>query len=165
MADEEFSVRVDSDMLNILGKKMRAEADGKQLRKELIAEIRQAVEPGVAAVQGRLRSIPARGSTSSTPALGTALASKVRPQVRLSGRVTGVAIRIPQTPNLRGFTFAAKRLNRSSWRHPVFGHDVWVDQMSPIEGYFDTTLQADKDKYRAAVLNVVDKMARRLASR
>lgn len=165
MGNEEFSVRVDSDMLNILGKKMRTESDGKQLRKELLADIKSAVAPGVSAVQGKLRSIPSGSASTGSPALGSYLASRVRPQVRLSGRTTGVAIRIGQTPNLRGFTFAARRLNRASWRHPVFGHDVWVDQESPIEGYFDTTLAAEKDKYRAAVINVAEKMASRLARR
>jgi len=165
MADEEVSIRVDSDMLSILGKKMRAEADGKQLRKDLIADIRQAVAPGVSAVQDRLRSIPSAGTASSGPALGSYLAARVKPQVRLSGRSTGVAIRVGQTPNLRGFTFAAKRLNRAGWKHPVFGHDVWVHQDSPIQGYFDDTLAADHDKYRAAVLAAVNKMARRIAIR
>jgi hypothetical protein len=42
--------------------------------------------------------------------------------VRLSGRSTGVKVRIGQTPNLRGFKMAARRLNRKSWRHKVFGN-------------------------------------------
>jgi hypothetical protein len=109
--------------------------------------------------------MPSGSAASGSPALGSYLASRVKAQVRLSGRSTGVAIRIGQTPNLRGFTFAAKRLNRASWRHPVFGHDVYVDQDSPIEGYFDNTLEADKDHYRSAVLAVVEKMASRLARR
>ncbi len=174
MAEGEFGVRVDSDMLSILGKKMRAESDGKQLRKELITGIKSAVAPGVSAVQGKLRSIPSSG-TGGSPPLGSYLASRVKTQVRLSGRMTGVAVRIGQTPNLRGFRFAAKRLNRASWRHPVFareGHtesagrsSAWVEQESPIQGYFDNTLDADKDHYRSAVLKVVEKMASRLARR
>lgn len=154
-----------TEALKTLGRSLRSEADGKQLRKDLIADLRTAVTPGVSAVQGQLRAIPHTSTTQSSPALGTYLAARVRTQVRLSGKRAGVAIRIPQTPALRGFRNAARRLNRDGWRHKVFGHDVWVEQTSPIRGYFDKTLSRDKPKYRAAVEAAIEKMVRRVASR
>jgi hypothetical protein len=165
MAAVSARVSVEGDMLNRLGKRMRAEANGATLRKELIADLRAAVQPGVAAVQGQLRGLPSSSVATAKPPLGTYLASRVRPQVRLSGRSTGVAIRIGQTPKLRGFNLAARRLNRKNWRHPVFGHtDRWVQQDSPIEGYFDRSLGADRAKYRAAVLAACRRMAERLTT-
>lgn len=165
MAESE-SVRIEgADALRALSKAMRAEEDGKQLRKDLIKDLRTAVAPGVSAVQGQLRSIPHTSAATSSPALGSYLASRVRTQVRLAGKAAGVRIRIQQTPALRGFRFAAKRLNRDGWRHKVFGRDVWVEQTSPIRGYFDKTLSRDKAKYRAAVLRVMEDMARRVTAR
>lgn len=160
-----FELTIDQRALQAVRAALMAEADGKQLRKELVAELKDAVQPAVSAVQGKLQSIPHASAAASNPPLGSYLAARVKPQVKLSGRQTGVAIRIQQTPKLRGFAMAARRLNRSSWRHKVFGKDVWVEQTSPIPGYFDETLQAGKEKYRQAVLDALEKAARRIAER
>lgn len=160
-----IELTVDQQALQRLQRAVRAEADGKVLRKELVGELKSAVAPGVSKVQGRLRSVPRTG-TPSSPALGAYVASRVKPQIRLSGRSTGVAVRIPQTPNLRGFKMAGRRLNRKSWRHKVFGRpEVWVVQESPIPGYFDDTLNEGKAQYRAAVVRALEMMARRVAER
>jgi hypothetical protein len=158
-----FEVRIEDRGIAALGRALRAEANGAQLRKELIVELRQAVGPGVSAVRSKLRAIPSQ--TVSSPPLGSYLASRTKPQVRLSGRSAGVAIRIPQTPNLRGFKLAAKRLNRTHWRHRVFGRDVWVTQDSPIPGFFDDTLAEGKQEYLAAVLRACRKFSLRLGRR
>lgn len=164
--DEGLRVAVACDALPVLAKAMRAEADGKQLRKELIAEMRTALAPGVSAVQSKLRAIPRSATDTASPALGIYLASRVRTQVRLSGKSAGVKIRIPQTPQLRGFRFAARRLNRDAWRHPVFGNrENWVEQQSPIQGFFDDTLRPDRAKMRGAVIHAMNKMAFRIAHR
>lgn len=159
-----FELTTDQRAMQLVAKALGAEADGKQLRKDLISELRQAVAPGVSAVQGKLRAIPSKG-VSSTPALGSYLASRVKTQVRLSGRSTGVRVRIGKTDKLRGFTYAARRLNRKTWRHKVFGRDVWVEQRSPITGYFDETLSAGKRSYQAAIRAALERQARRIAAR
>lgn len=161
----QIELSVDQQAIQRVSKAVRAEADGKTLRKELVAELKSAVEPGVSAVQGKLRAMPHRSAASPKPALGTYLASRVKPQVRLSGRSTGVAVRIPQTPSIRGFKLAARRLNRTNWRHRVFGHDVWVTQTSPIPGFFDDTLAEGRSRYRAAVVHALEAMARRIRAR
>lgn len=160
--DAPLEVKVDAADLVRIGRAMRAEADGKLLRRDLVAEIRTAVAPGVSAVQGKLRSMQHNSATLSSPALGSYLASKVKTQVRLAGRSAGVAVRIPKTPELRGFANAAKRLNKQSWRHKVYGR-AWVAQQSQIPGYFDETLEKGKPEYRAAVLEAILRMKRRLA--
>lgn len=165
MAHGDLEVSVDDQAIKDLMRVVRREADGKQLRKDLIAELKTAVEPGVTAVQGKLRSIPHRSATASKPALGTYLASRVKPQVRLSGRSPGVSVRIGQTPNIRGFKLAAKRLNRKHWRHRVYGGDVWVDQKSPIPGYFDDTLAEGRSRYRVGVVAALKSLADRLTAR
>jgi hypothetical protein len=153
---------VDARQLKVLARRIKLEEASKQLRKDLVVDIRAAVAPGVSAVQGKLRAIPHQSATRPSPGLGTYLASRTKAQVKLVGWSAGVRVRIPQTPQLRGFKMAARRLNRTHWRHKVFGREVWVEQQSPIPGFFDDTLLADKAKYTAAVHAAVHKMARRL---
>lgn len=161
-----LNLTVDQQALQAVAKRMRAEEDGKALRKELMGNLKDAVGPGVSKVQGKLRGMPHTSATRSSPPLGSYLASRVKPSVRLSGRSTGVAVRVGQTPALRGFKMAARRLNRKSWRHPRWGDKrFWVTQQSPIPGYFDDTLAEGRPQYRAAVVAALESMARRLAGR
>lgn len=165
MANQPFELSVDQRAIQTVSKAMRAEVDGKQLRKDLMVELKQAVQPGVSAVQAQLRGIPSKGAIASSPALGSYVAQRVKPQVRIAGRTTGVQVRIPKTDKLRGFTYAARRLNRTHWRHKVFGRDVWVEQRSPIAGFFDRTLSDRRAEYRKAVVDALERMARRIAER
>jgi hypothetical protein len=165
VAKGDLDVKIDDHGMRELASALRKEADGKQLRKDLVGKLKDAVAPGVAAVQGKLRSMPHRSATHSSPALGTYVASKVKAQVKLAGKAPGVAVRIPMTPQIRGFKMAARRLNRTHWRHKVYGRDVYVTQVSPIPGYMDDTLARDRAKYRAAVVAAMDDMRKRLARR
>lgn len=155
-----IEVSIDQSKLIGLSKALKAEANSALLRKDLIANLRAAVQPGVSAVQQKLSAIPS-GSTPGNPSLGGYLKTRVKTQVRLTGTKAGVRVRIPQTPNIRGFKMAARRLNRPSWRHPVYGK-AWVVQISPIPGFFDDTLAARKEEYRAAVIAACRKMSWRL---
>jgi hypothetical protein len=148
-----------------LGKLLKKESDGAKLKRDLGVNIRAAVEPGVAAVKSKLQAIP-RSGPSKNPPLGGYLAARVKVRLRFTGRSAGVAVRIQQTPNLRGFKMAARRLNRTQWRHPVYGNkENWATQISPIPGYFDETLSKYKAEYTAAVLAACRKMAMRLGER
>lgn len=157
-----IELTVDTSQIKRLAARIRREEASKQLRKDLVTDIRLAVAPGVSAVKEKLNAIPHQSISTPSPALGSYLAARVRPQVKLTGRSAGVRVRIGQTPNLRGFKLAARRFNRTHWRHRVFGRDVWVEQRSPIPGYFDDTLFARRDEYRVAVFAAIHKMARRL---
>lgn len=159
-----IELSVDQSRLVGLSRAIRAEVDSARLRKDLIVALRAAVAPGVSKVAGKLRAMPSKG-LSAKPAMGTYLASRVKPAVRLSGRSAGVRIRIAQTPALRGFKLAGRRLNRTHWRHPVYGTGTWVVQDSPIPGYFDDTLFADRAQYHAAVIAVCQSMAWRMGRR
>lgn len=159
-----FELTVDQQAVQRVARALKAEEDGKVLRKELVAELKEAVGPGVSKVQGKLKAIPHNSRTHSSPPMGSYLASRVKAAVRLSGRSTGVAVRIPQTPSLRGFTMAARWLNRKSWRRKAFGDEnVEVVQQSPIPGYFDDTIADGKPLYRAGIIRALEKMASRIA--
>lgn len=159
-----FQFSIEQKQIRALAKAVKQEEDGKQLRKDLVNDIKKSVGPAISAVQSKL-AIPRHSAIRSSPPIGSYLASRVKPQVRLSGRTTGVAIKIGKTPRLRGFTFAARRFNRRTWRHRVFGNDVWVTQTSPIPGFFDETLQRNKERYREAVIQSLERTQARIASR
>jgi hypothetical protein len=160
-----LELTVDQSALVKVAKLMKAESNGIKLKADLIVAIKAAVAPGVTAVQGKLRAIPHSSVTSTQPALGAYLAARVRPSVRMAGGSAGIRVRLQQTPNIRGFKMAGRRLNRTHWRHKVYGQDIWVEQISPIPGYFDDTLMAGKDQYLAAVLSACRRMAMRLGER
>jgi hypothetical protein len=157
-----IELTVDQTKLIKLAKIMRAEANSSMLKKDLIASFKVATDAGISAVQSKLRAVPNDSGVKSSPPLGTYLAARVKLSVRLGGQSAGVKIRIQQTPSLRGFKMAARRFNRVSWKHRVFGQDVWVTQNSPIPGYFDDTLAGYKKEYTEAVLLACRRMARRL---
>lgn len=165
MTAPRFELSVDQRMLVGLRAAMRAEEDGAQLKKELIASFKVALQPGIDQAKSKLSAIPHHGSAIPTPGLGAYLAPRVKASVRLSGRSVGVSVRMPQTPGLRKFGKAARWLNRGKWRHKVFGREVWVEQQSPIPGFFDDAFREDREKYRLACIESVHWMFRRIAER
>jgi len=142
---------------------LRYEEDGKQLRKEMTANLKAAVEPAIPVMRSGLMAMG--GSGSVTPALRTTIANRIRVAVRGTGGRAGVRVSIGRTPQIRGFRNAPKRLNRENWRHPVFGNrEAWVSQRG-APGYFDDPLRARRDEMRAAVARAVEDMSQRIARR
>lgn len=143
---------------------MRREADGKELRKQLMKETKAALEPAASEVRGAILAMPTGGDPRKGPPLRQAIAAKVKVEVRLSGRSPGARIKVRKVKLARGFANAPMRTNRrAGWRHPVFGGG-WAHQTGK-PGWFDDTLKQDREKYRRAVLDAVEEMARRVASR
>ncbi|MGW1762755.1 hypothetical protein ACWCQL_01460 [Streptomyces sp. NPDC002073] len=162
-----FELRVEThEGLVALTRRIRAEQDGKQLRKELAANMRDALKP--AAIQAK-SGIMASGSAGpgTSPALRSAIARKIRPEIKLGGRWTGASVKAFKTPGVRGFRNAPKRTNSPrGWRRMVFGRpDSWVTQRSGKTLWFDDAVEGRASEYRAAVLTAMEDMARRLARR
>ena len=143
---------------------LRFEEDGRQLRKDMTRELRQAVEPAIPVIKSGLMSYSGAGRVS--PSLTATVASRVRVASRLTGDRAGVRVSIGRTGMPRGFRNAPKRLNRAEgWRHPVFGDtEKWVQQRGPA-GYFDDPLNERRDEMRAAVVRAVEEMSERVARR
>ncbi|WP_433232407.1 hypothetical protein ACQP2H_10545 [Micromonospora sp. CA-248260] len=158
-----IELSTDQKALQALGKALKQEADGKKLRRDLAREMRQALEPAKAEVRSSLMSMQSGGLPVDGPPLRTTVLKGLKAEARLSGRSTGARLRIKRTPGVRGFANAPKRLNRANgWRHKVFGRDVWVQQEGQ-PGYFDRALKSNAAKYRKAVLEAMEKTARRIA--
>lgn len=144
---------------------LKAEEDGKELRKELAKSMREALKPGAAQAKSSIMSM-ASTTPHAGPALKTSIARKIRPEVRLTGRFPGAKIKAFKTKNLRGFPNAPKRTNRASgWRHPVYGNrEVWIHQTGKVK-WFDHAFEGRRNEYKRAVQFALAEMVNRIASR
>lgn len=161
-------VKVDASDLQRFGRVLRQEADGKGLRRDLIREMRAAARPAVTSAKAAAVAIPSHGGPREGAPLRQSVAQQVRSQIRLSGRSTGVQIKVKKRNMPRGFKNAPQRLNRAQgWRHPVYGrrNNPWVTQTSGRPDWFDSTLRKQRDAVRARVHDAMERMAARLAAR
>jgi hypothetical protein len=159
-----LTLSVDQKALTRVAQALREEADGKALRKDLTRELRQAVQPAVVELRASIRSAPSRNVTPTVP-LRAAIARGIVPQVRTTGKQTGVSVRVRQTTQVRGFTNAGRRFNRRSFRHPVFGNrSVWVTQVGKPY-WFDEPMNRRRNEMRGAALDAIEDMAKRIATR
>lgn len=160
-----FDLRCTHEGLDSLVRALREEEDGKQLRKDLAKNMREALKPGAVEAKSSIMAMSTAGMGTS-PALRPAIARKIRPEVKLGGRWSGARVKAFKTKNVRGFPNAPKRTNRASgWRHPVWGNrEVWVQQHGKID-WFDRAFQGREGEYQRAVVNAMEEMARRIASR
>lgn len=154
---------VGTEDLEDIGVALRYEQDGTRIRREIAAELRKAVEPAIDDAKGRILAMRSAGLAHQGEPLRTAIAAKVKAQARLSGKASGVRVRVATTPDLRGFRLAPRRTNRAAgWRHPVFGdRDRWVHQTGAV-GWFDDAMHANPDQYVAAVRRVIEDTAQRI---
>lgn len=161
-------VLVDSGDLKHISKALRHHADGKQLRKELVAELKLAAGPLVPKIQAAWLATPSQGHGSSSrgrrrqPDLRRMLADSTWVQTRLTGKEAGVRIRTDgrKMPNrMKSLPGYAEGIRRRPWRYPVFGdRETWV-QRRPFPGRpFFTAVQPDEANARRRCNAAVDKV-------
>jgi hypothetical protein len=162
---EGLSLELTPENLRAISKALKAEEDGKQLRKELTRNMRDALKPGATDAKSAIMSM-ASATPHGGPALKSAIARRIRPEVRISGKFPGAKVKAMKTPNIRGFANAAKRTNRASgWRHPVYGsREVWVQQHGKVK-WFDRAFEGQEGRYQRAVQFALADMVNRIASR
>ncbi|GAA3374736.1 hypothetical protein [Streptomyces racemochromogenes] len=159
-----FEVTVTHDGLDALARALRAESDGKQLRKELAKNMREALKPAAVQAKSGIMAMSSSGP-GTAPALRSAIAKKIRPEVKLGGNWSGARIKAFKTRNVRGFANAPKRTNRArGWRHLTYGREPWVQQHGRTL-WFDNAMEGDTNRYTQAVHEAMENMARRLADR
>lgn len=158
-------VTVSAEGIRALGDALKAEEDGRALRRELARDMRNALKPYAALAKSSIMSMRSAGLGSS-PRLRSSIAKKIRPEVKLGGMWTGARVKAFKTRNVRNFPNAPKRTNRASgWRHPVFGdRETWVDQTGKID-WFDRSFTGSGPQARQAVHDAMENMARRIAAR
>ncbi|MFC7380893.1 hypothetical protein [Sphaerisporangium rhizosphaerae] len=159
------TLTVEQQALKELGRALRAETDGKAIRKDLIRQLKQPLQPAVTEIKSGVMSMASGGLSHGGEPLRAAVARKIRAEAKLSGYAVGVRVRARKTEAVRGFRNAPKRLNSpKGWRHPVFGSDRWVQQIGKPR-YFDEPLEGRKAEFRRAVIEAMDSTARRIGYR
>jgi len=161
---------IEQERLKMVAKALRHEADGKQLRKELLASIKAALEPLRDEVRNSILSMESAGLPHEGEPLRQAIANKVIVQVRTGGRATGAGLKAGRKGMPRGFEHAPRRLNAKKFRHPVFQRttkkgvfiDVWVNQIGKPR-WFDDPIRDRRKEFVGKVEDVVKAMAQRIA--
>ncbi|RPE44167.1 hypothetical protein EDD90_7397 [Streptomyces sp. Ag109_O5-1] len=112
----------------------------KQLGAEFRKELRAAAKPMVPAVKQAIRNIPSKQPYRPDGLRGE-MVKAVKLEVKTTGRQTGVRIRVDgrKMPAKKKALQAYMEGTKRPWRHPVFGHDVWVQQQP--KPYFYKTVR------------------------
>ena len=162
----------DQTSVRLLVHALKAEANGKDLRRDVLRGMRAAAQPAAVAVKAAIMSMPSKGvhtGDGGSRSLRASIAAGIKVHVKLSGKAKhiGVTIAAHSRGMPRKFRRAPKYLNRKRpWRHPVFGNrDVWVSQVSRRPGWFDDTLKAYRPVVLRAVDEALDNVARRISAK
>ncbi|MGI8313337.1 hypothetical protein [Saccharopolyspora hattusasensis] len=148
--------------LKRLGAALRKAEDGKELRRELVRNIRSAAGPARQEARQAIKSMPSR-TPHKGRSLRSAIAQKVRIEARPAGKSVGARIVVGTTESVRGFKDAPRRTNARKWRHPRFGNrQKWADQTGK-PGWFDDTMKNNRRKFRRAVVKAMDETADKIA--
>ncbi|GAA2351776.1 hypothetical protein [Streptomyces carpaticus] len=160
-----FDLSAMPEGLDALGRRLRAEEDGKALRRELAANLRNELKPAAALAKSGIMAMPSAGTMPTSPGLRAEIAKRIRPEVKLGGRWSGARVKARKTRGTRGFANAPKRTQSAKgWRRRVFGSSTWVTQRGRVL-WFDRALQGRERQYQQAVLAAMENMARRIAGR
>lgn len=154
-----FEVRASGADLRKISRELRAQ-DNKEITRQFRRELRAAAAPFVPAVRASIDAIPVKGTSGST-GLRKRLKKAVKLTVRTVGRNAQVSIGVPgsRMPSHEG-SLPAMMEGTKRFRHPVFGHDVWVSQDS--HAYFYRVVRPMGATAKVAVNRVVDQITRKI---
>lgn len=155
-----MDVDIRSSDLEQLAKRLRKLEDGKVLRREMTAGLREATKPLVPQVRAAVRAVPSKSDGD----LRDRIARAVQVKVTLAGFRTGVRIRVDTARLGAKAPVAALLEGRRRWRHPVFGNrDAWVTQQP--HPYLRPTVEPRAGEVRRKLQRVADDIARRIEGR
>lgn len=138
------------------------EAGGTHWRTDAANELREALEPGIAAVKAALWQLDTGGLPHGGESMRQAIQDQIGPVIDFTAPSVGALIRVRDV-KLRNFAKAPRHFNNhKGWRHPVFNTGVWVSQLgSP--GWFDDTLRQLRPKLAAAAAEALERRAERIS--
>ena len=153
---------IDQQAMQAVFRALKAETDGKDLRRDLTRELKAVLVPAQQQAKAAIQAMPS--SDVKYGDMRSSIAQHIKISVRTSGRNTGVAVYANKGGYPRNFSDAAAQFNRAGWRHPVFGNSqVWVTQVGKPR-YFDN-IMGQKPEYIDAVVSCLNAMAERIAAR
>ena len=138
-------------------------------RREMRSGLRAAASRGADAAKSEvLGPPPGRGVGRRSSGLRTGLASGVKVSIRTGreakdGSVTGEGVRVTTTSARLDADQApmVKAYMARTFRHPVFGRKVYVDQKG--KDWFYGPLRAGRDEYKQAIADAVNKASDAIA--
>lgn len=139
--------------VDALVRRIKAHADGKALRRELMRGLNRATK----GVRDDMRasiapSLPSRGGLASLVQAGTSLSTRAR-----SGMTAGVSIRG------RHKSHDLARMNAGVVRHPTYGHGPWVNQTAGVDPHFlDESFEKSAPDVRRDIVRVMEDIARKV---
>lgn len=156
-------IQPDARQFDRVARALDDEADGREWRADISAELDAALQPAVDEVRSALFGMADGGMPTVGEPLRQAVAAQIVVEQR-AGRSVGARIRVRKRGMPRRFWNAPKRLNQRAWRHQVFGADVVVTQVGE-HGWFDHTLRRQRGRLREAVERATQERARRITRR
>ncbi|MFJ2719366.1 hypothetical protein [Streptomyces sp. NPDC087437] len=152
-----LELRTSKDLKRIAAELRRM--DNPEMKKRFNRELRQAAKPMVPAVRKAIRQIPSKRRYTASGLRGR-MSKATKLEVRTTGKDAGVRIRVDgrKMPNKEKSLQSYMEGVKPRWRHPVFGHDVWVQQ--PSRPYFFKTVDQLGRQTRQNVNRAIDQVAR-----
>lgn len=129
--------------------------NGRRLQRVLNVQLKDAAQPIVTDVKAAILAMPSTATHQES--IRSAIAQATTVKTSYSGRSTGVAIGVGRNMP-RNFKMAGKRFNARSFRHPVFGTNMWVDQVGRV-GWFDSHTMAHDAEAREKVIAAINEWA------
>jgi hypothetical protein len=173
---------VNASDIKALARDLKVLGDG-HMAKDLYRELRQAGLPIVDDIKAAVLAIPSKSDSATTDArsrramarygkskarnktiakfdrkagLRETIARAVKQSVSASGGTITIKVDADMLPNnQRMLPWDLEGVSR--WRHPVYGHDVWVTQ--PSHPFFFATVDRDLPVFDVAVNKVIDEAA------
>jgi hypothetical protein len=159
-------VRVESgEDLRRVSRGLRLLANGKELQRRFVKDVRAEVRPLVAEVKAAYRAAPSQNQPNPRGRgdLRPILARATTLSVRTAGRNAGVTLRVDgrrMGPQMGGVP--AMYEGRRPWRHPVFGQrQAWVRQ--DARPTFERIVPARAPAIGRRVQRLADDLAREVA--
>jgi hypothetical protein len=160
----QFTIR-DAGDLKAVNKALRQAANGKDLRRNLIRELKDEIGPMVRAVKAAWLSAPLQGRRGRREkSLRRLLSNVTGGQVRLSGKEAGIRVRTDgrRMPDRMKAIPTYAEGTKPRWRHPLFGdRGFWYDQR-PFPEFFDA-VQPDQARARRECIRAVEAVFKQIA--
>lgn len=152
-----LTMRTGADLKRI-SKELRRMND-KEIKKRFTKEMRAAAKPIVPAVRTAIRNIPSKRGYSADGLRGR-MAAATKLEVRTVGKDAGVRIRVDgrKMPDKQKALQSYMEGVKPRWRHPVFGHDVWVQQKS--HPYFFRTVDPLAARTQVQIFKAIDQVGK-----
>lgn len=128
------------------------------LKRRIVDAVRQEAQPALREVRQAWLGVDVTSSRGGGTK-STGLRARTAGATHISDRAGGVHFEVNGAevgPYGRSLSFYLDGIGR--WRHPVFGHDPWVQQYG--QEVFSKTIRAHEQQWAAAIGRVLDDVAR-----